>query len=117
MLVVDDSPELRRFMVLVLQRAGIAADAVADGESAVAHAREAPPDVLVTDLRLPGIDGLETCRLVREACDARTVLVSGSPIGSEMAALVDAALEKPFVTADFVDRVRALAARDPGATA
>lgn len=108
-LVVDDSPELLRFMVLVLERAGIAVDSAPDGESALACALQSPPDVVVTDYRLPGIDGLETCRLLREACGARTVLVSGSPIGGEMAALVDVVLEKPFGTADFVERVRALA--------
>lgn len=112
-LVVDDSAELRRFMVLVLERAGIHADSAPDGESAVTHARESPPDVVVTDFRLPGIDGLETCRLLREAHGARTVLVSGAPISPAAAALVDAVLEKPFRPASLVERVRELAARGP----
>lgn len=113
-LVVDDSPELRRFMELVLERAGIPAESAADGEAALERARESPPDVVVSDLRLPGIDGLETCRLMAEACGARTVLVSGAPIGPEMAGRVDAVLQKPFAPADLVARVRELAARSPG---
>lgn len=112
-LVVDDSPELLRFMVLVLERAGIAADAAPDGETALECALLSPPAVVVTDYRLPGIDGLETCRLLREACGARTVLVSGSPVGAEVSGLVDAVLEKPFRSADLVERVRALAEARP----
>ena len=66
------------------------------GEAALERARGAPPDVVVTDLRLPGIDGLETCRRMAGICGARTVLVSGAPISAAMAGLVDAVLEKPF---------------------
>lgn len=112
-LVVDDSPELRRFMVLVLERAGMAAEPAADGEEAMERAVETPPDVVVTDYRLPGIDGLETCRRLRALCGARAVLVSGGSITPEMAARVDAVLEKPFSAADLVERVRALTPRAP----
>lgn len=112
-LVVNDSAELRRFMVLVLERAGIVAEPAADGEAALERARGAPPDVVVTDLRLPGIDGLETCRRLAGICGARTVLVSGAPISAAMAGRVDAVLEKPFPPAALVARVRALAADGP----
>lgn len=113
MLVVDDSGELRRFMVLVLERAGMAAESASDGEEALERAALAPPDVLVTDFRLPGIDGLETSRRLREMCGARVVLVSGAPVGPEVADQVDAVLEKPFSAAALVERVRALGARPP----
>ena len=112
-LVVDDSEELRRFMVLVLERAGIAAESASDGEEALERAAVAPPDVLVTDFRLPGIDGLETSRRLREMCGARVVLVSGAPVRPEVARQGDAVLEKPFSPAAFVERVRALGALPP----
>ena len=61
-----------------------------------------------------GIDGLETCRRLAGICSARTVLVSGAPISAAMGGLVDAVLEKPFPPAALVERVRTLAADDPG---
>ncbi len=109
-LVVDDSDELRRFMTLVLERAGIAVEAAADGESALAMAGAAPPDVLVADRILPGIDGIEVCRRVRAVCGARTILASGAPRAPGDGDAVDAYLEKPFSPAELVERVRALAA-------
>ncbi len=112
-LVVDDSAELRRFMLLLLRRAGIAAEGAADGEEALRRAAAAPPDVLVTDLGLPGIDGMETRRRMRAICGARTLLVSGAPVTPGMMAEADAWLQKPFASADFVERVRELAARPP----
>ena len=112
-LVVDDSEELRLLMVIVLRRAGIAVDDAADGESALAKVAAAPPDVLVTDRMLPGIDGLEVCRRARALCGARTLLVSGAPPPAEGAEAVDAYMEKPFPPADLVARVRALAAEAP----
>jgi DNA-binding response OmpR family regulator len=63
--------------VLALRRAGMRPEAVADGETALDRAREDTPDVVVIDLHLPGIDGLDTCARLGASCAARTVLVSG----------------------------------------
>jgi DNA-binding response OmpR family regulator len=106
-LVVEDSEELRRFPLMVLQRAGIEVEAVADGEEALARAGAAAPDVVVSDRNLPGIAGLETCRRVRELCGARTLLLSGTPRTDDAAAAADAYLEKPVPPADLVARVAA----------
>ncbi|HEY7812558.1 MAG TPA: response regulator, partial [Nakamurella sp.] len=64
-LVVDDDTTVAEVVVGYLARAGHAVVAVADGPAALTAVREAPPDLIVLDLMLPGIDGLEVCRRVR----------------------------------------------------
>ena len=64
-LVVDDDTMVAEVVVGYLQRAGHAVVSVADGPAALGAVREAPPDLIVLDLMLPGIDGLEVCRRVR----------------------------------------------------
>ncbi|MBJ7455773.1 MAG: response regulator [Thermoleophilia bacterium] len=115
-LVVDDSAEFRRYLQLLLARAGFTTDAAGDGEEAVRRAREEPPAVIVSDLGLPGIDGVETLRRLREVCGARTFLVSGALLAPAVAAQADAVMEKPFVAEEFIARVRELAARAPHAS-
>lgn len=61
-LVVEDSPEFRDLIAAQLKAAGFQVAAVADGTSAVEAARSQPFDVIVLDLGLPGIDGVEVCR-------------------------------------------------------
>lgn len=113
MLVVDDAAELRRLMVMVLTRAGIRADDAADGGAALARARENPPHVVVCDRMLPGMDGLEICRRLREEHGCRTILVSGAPLPPGMAERVDLYLQKPVPPAVLVEHVRALASAPP----
>src|SRR5262249_18455594 len=74
-----------------------------------------PPDVVVIDLGLPGIDGLTTVARLREFCDARTLLVSGTTSGPEARAQVDGCATKPLRPSELVERVRELAARPPRA--
>jgi len=64
-LVVDDDTTVAEVVVGYLQRAGHAVVAVADGPAALGAVRDAPPDLIVLDLMLPRIDGLEVCRRVR----------------------------------------------------
>jgi two-component system, OmpR family, response regulator ResD len=64
-LVVDDDTTVAEVVVGYLERAGHRAVSVADGTAALATVREAPPDLIVLDLMLPGVDGLEVCRRVR----------------------------------------------------
>jgi DNA-binding response OmpR family regulator len=64
-LVVDDDTTVAEVVVGYLERAGHAVVSVADGPSALDAVRTAPPDLIVLDLMLPGVDGLEVCRRVR----------------------------------------------------
>jgi len=62
---VDDEPSLVTVVAGYLTREGYAVDTAADGEAALAAARAHPPDIVVLDLMLPGIDGIEVCRQLR----------------------------------------------------
>jgi DNA-binding response OmpR family regulator len=64
-LVVDDDPKIVSLLRRGLGFAGYVVDAAADGEAALAAARDRPPDVVVLDVMLPGVDGLEVSRRLR----------------------------------------------------
>jgi DNA-binding response OmpR family regulator len=64
-LVVDDDPKILSLLRRGLNFAGYVVDLAADGEEALVAARDRPPDVVVLDLMLPGVDGLEVCRRLR----------------------------------------------------
>ena len=64
-LVVDDDPTVAEVVLAYLRRDGFDAAHAADGIAALESARRVPPDLVVLDLMLPGIDGLEVCRRLR----------------------------------------------------
>lgn len=66
LLVVEDDPAIAKLLCQFLNGEGFETTAVASGEEALAHARAAPPDLIVLDLMLPGMDGVETCMALRE---------------------------------------------------
>jgi DNA-binding response OmpR family regulator len=114
-LVVEDEAPIRRVVVGYLQREGFEVSEAADGLTAVALAREVGPDVIVLDLGLPGIDGVEVCRVVRTFSDAYVVMLTARAeevdklIGLSVGA--DDYLTKPFSPRELVARVRAMLRR------
>ena len=121
-LVVDDVADTRRLMRRVLERAGIRVTEAATGEDAIEAIARDRPDLVVLDLRLPGISGFEVARWVRASPDpgiARTVLLACSASVQpevEREALdagADAFEGKPFDIATFVGRIRQLIAQRP----
>jgi two-component system, OmpR family, response regulator MprA len=116
LLVVDDDAPIRRMLERTLSAEGYAVRAVADGGSALAAVEREPPDLMVLDVGLPGMDGLAVCRRVRErglalpillltARDAVDDRVHGLDAGA------DDYLVKPFATEELTARVRALLRR------
>lgn len=110
-LVVDDDAEIRELVRRGLALAGYAATVAEDGEAALQLARDEPPDLVVLDRVLPGIDGLEVCRRLRAADawlpivmltarDAVADRVEGFETGA------DDYLVKPFALAELIARVR-----------
>src|SRR6266545_3275601 len=99
-LVVDDEPPLVQVICGYLAREGFEVLSAGDGESAVALARERRPDVVVLDLMLPGIDGMEVSRQLRTFSDAYVIMLTAR--GDEVDKLVglsvgaDDYLTKPF---------------------
>ena len=69
-LVVDDAPEFVELLVPLLDREGYTTASAVDGEEAVERARSFEPDVIVLDLGLPRLDGVEVCRRIRTFSDA-----------------------------------------------
>jgi DNA-binding response OmpR family regulator len=117
-LVVDDAPEFRELVGSVLRREGFRVEKAADGAGALAIARGWDPDVVVLDIGLPGLDGVEVCRRLRTFSDAYVVMVTGRQeeidklIGLSVGA--DDYVTKPFSTRELVARIRAMLRRPRG---
>jgi len=121
-LVVDDERPLVQILSTYLEREGFEVLAAFDGEQAVALARAERPDLIVLDLMLPGIDGIEACRHIRSFSDAYIVMLTAKAeevdkiIGLSTGA--DDYLTKPFSPGELIARVRAMLRRprssDPG---
>jgi DNA-binding response OmpR family regulator len=112
-LLVDDSLEVRVTFLEILAREGFDAFQAADGREGVDRALALRPDVVVMDLSLPVMGGIEATRLLR--ADDRTraipvVALTGRPVSARdrVAALFDAVLVKPCLPEVLVARVRAL---------
>jgi len=114
-LVVDDEEPLARLVADYLIRDGFDATVCSDGLDAVSIARDALPDVVVLDLGLPGLDGIEVCRQLRTFSDCYVVMLTAR--GDEIDKLIglsvgaDDYLTKPFSPRELVARVRALLRR------
>jgi DNA-binding response OmpR family regulator len=119
-LVVDDAAEFRELVAAVLRRDGFLVEVAGDGPAALDLARSFAPDVVVLDLGLPGMDGVEVCRQLRTFTDAYVVMVTGRRdevdklIGLSVGA--DDYVTKPFSTRELVARVRAMLRRPRAAT-
>jgi two-component system KDP operon response regulator KdpE len=110
-LVVDDEPQIRRALRAGLAAQGYAVTAVASGEEALDHAALHPPDLIILDLMLPGLSGLEVCRRLREWSDVPILVLSAHGLEKDkVLALDDGAddyLTKPFGMDELLARVRA----------
>jgi DNA-binding response OmpR family regulator len=76
-LVIEDAPEMRLLATQLLEQNGFEVAAAPDGEQGLALAEEQRPDLVLLDLTLPGLDGLEVCRRLRAFSDAYIVIVTG----------------------------------------
>ena len=117
-LVAEDDPDIASLLAHYLQRAGFEADLVASGKDVLPRLRKAPPDLLLLDIMLPGLDGLAVCRAVRG--DQHTAAIpiimvtakaeeSDRIVGLELGA--DDYITKPFSPNEVVARIRALLRR------
>jgi two-component system response regulator ResD len=119
-LVVDDEPTIREVVSRYLQRAGYDTRLVGSGEDALEETARQRPDLVVLDLMLPGVDGLEVMRRLRQQDRGRTAIILLTARGEESDRIVglrlgaDDYVVKPFSPAELVARVDALVRRlDP----
>ena len=111
-LVVEDDPIIRQTVDYALRRAGFATRTSADGIEALQMARETPPDLILLDLMLPGIDGFEFAHEIRKT-DADVAIVMVTALGEErdtvrgLDAGADDYVTKPFSMEELLARVRA----------
>jgi DNA-binding response OmpR family regulator len=124
-LVVDDEPTIAEVVCRYLERAGYEAASAADGSSALEHADAGGVDLMVLDLMLPGIDGLEVMRRVRQEVRPTPAIILLTARGEEtdrvtgLSLGADDYVVKPFSPAELVARVdavlrRAAPAAEPG---
>jgi two-component system, OmpR family, response regulator MprA len=115
-LVVDDDPDVRDSLLRALRYAGYDVAAAADGAEALASLSRSPADLIVLDVLMPMLDGLEACRRLRVRGDATPILVLTARATVDdrvtgLAAGADDYLIKPFALAELLARVRALLRR------
>ncbi len=117
-LVVDDEPQLRRVMLATLTDLGYVVVTATSGEEALEKFRHEPPDLVLLDLNMPGMGGLETCRTLRASSDVPIVILSVRNAERDKVEALDAGADdyvtKPFGIHELLARIRAAMRRSPG---
>jgi two-component system response regulator MprA len=114
-LVVDDDPNILKVVQRGLGFEGYRVQVAVSGEDALVAARENEPDLIILDLMLPGVDGIEVCRRLRGGLNTPILMLTArDAVRDKIAGLeagADDYLAKPFVFDELVARVRALLRR------
>jgi DNA-binding response OmpR family regulator len=120
-LVIDDEPHIVRLARDYLERAGFTVSTASDGPSALRQARAGHPDLVILDLGLPGLDGLDVARALRRESTVPIIMLTARTdesdriVGLELGA--DDYVTKPFSPKELVARVRAVLRRIEAASA
>ena len=116
-LVVDDEPQLRRAMRATLTDLGYSVIEAKTGEEALAMLRRESADLILLDLNMPGIGGLETCRAIRESSDLPIIVLSVRNTERDKVDALDAGADdyvtKPYGIQELLARIRAAIRRMP----
>jgi two-component system response regulator MprA len=117
-LLVDDDQALRETLSRALRLEGYFVETAVDGADAVARFARVAPDIVVLDVLMPNLDGIEACRLIRQQSDLPILMLTARDDVSDRVAGLDAGaddyLGKPFAVAELLARLRALVRRTPG---
>src|SRR5271170_3047284 len=116
-LVVDDEPQIRRVLRSTLSFRGYTISEVATGEEAVELVSKLKPDLVLLDVNLPGMSGVETCREIRRSSDAPIIMLTVRNAERDKVIALDAGADdyitKPFGIEELLARIRASLRRHP----
>jgi two-component system KDP operon response regulator KdpE len=110
-LVVDDEPQIRRVLRSTLSTRGYVITEAKTGEEALESMRKEPPDLILLDMNMPGIGGIEACREIRRTSDAPIIMLTVRNAERDKVGALDAGADdyvvKPFGIEELLARIRA----------
>ncbi len=116
-LVVDDEPQIRRIMRTTLTGAGYEVEDAKSGEEALAKLRDYHPDLVLLDMNMPGMGGLDACREIRAGANVGIIMLTVRNTEADKVQALDAGADdfvtKPFNTPELLARIRAALRRVP----
>ncbi len=116
-LIVDDEPQIRRTLRATLVPHGYTVADARSGEEALEVLRQEKPELVLLDLNMPGLGGLETCRAIREQSDVAIIVLTVRDVEKDKVHALDAGADdyviKPFSTPELLARIRAALRRLP----
>jgi two-component system KDP operon response regulator KdpE len=117
-LVVDDDPQIRRVLKVTLSGQGFEVDDAKDGEAALDRFRESRFDLVLLDINMPGMTGLEVCRAIRGGSEVAIIMLTVRDNEADTVEALDAGADdyvtKPFKPSELSARIRAALRRSPG---
>jgi two-component system, OmpR family, KDP operon response regulator KdpE len=120
-LVVDDDPQIRRVMRVTLISQGYEVNDARSGEEALETLRREGADLVVLDMNMPGLGGIETCRLIRADSEVAIIMLTVRDAEADQVEALDAGADdyitKPFRTQELLARIRAALRRAPAGKA
>lgn len=117
-LLVDDDPNIRRLVQLYLEKEGFAVTCADRGDDALAEFRKLPPDLMLLDVMLPGMDGWQVLKAIRKSSGIPIIMLTAKDetfdkvLGLELGA--DDYITKPFDSKELIARVKAVLRRTQG---
>lgn len=117
-LLVDDEQDILDFLSYNLEKEGYTVDTATNGKDAIAKAKSSPPDLIVLDVMMPGMDGIETCREIRQVESLKNVLIAFLTARNEDYSQIagfdvgaDDYITKPIKPRVLISRIKALLRR------
>jgi len=119
-LVIDDEPQIRRVVRVILAGENYEVMEARSGEAALLRFREFLPDLVLLDLNMPGMSGLETCRSIRDTSEVPIIVLTVHREEEEKVEALDAGADdyvtKPFGKQELLARIRAALRRSPASS-
>ena len=114
-LIIEDDTRIANWVKVYFERAGFSADVTHDGESGLALARSLTPDLIILDLMLPHLDGVELCRILRRESDVPIIMLTAREAHAERVIGLDSGADdyvvKPFDSEELIARAQAVLRR------